>query len=89
MKMKKKSRNRFGAGNALWSSMIEPHCVHAEENRGFTPRVAEELSRVVGFAIKPQQVREWLARDPKTRVEPKAGVGMLLIQAIQNVRGGK
>lgn len=65
----------------MWNVQIEPYCEHGKCNRGYQSRVARTLTREYGVKVSPPQVQQWLAPDPKKRVEPKVGMAGLLLSA--------
>lgn len=46
--------------------------------------IAEELNRLTGNRHLRQQVREWIR--PVDRIEPKLGVGIAIMRAVQNLK---
>ena len=79
--MRKKRRVKNTVGTVLWNKRIEPYCKHAAAHRGFHPRLAEKLSAEYGVNVVAAQVQQWLAPDENVRVEPRAGVASILIEA--------
>ena len=79
MKRKKRARNDVGTGR--WNARVQPFCDLAERNHGFISAVARWIKADHGMAVKPQQVRQWLVADEAERIEPRAGMGEILIAA--------
>lgn len=74
--MKKQTPSEFGA--AKLKPLIE--YVHIYENRGTILELAKILSDKTGEKIYRQYVENWLHPDPEKRIEPKLGIGLLLIE---------
>ena len=52
---------------------------------GVADKLAKKLTERTGRAVQRQQVNEWLASDPDKRVEPKLGIGTMLIDAARDL----
>ena len=86
MAKRTKRRADNDAGTARWNRRIGFICTYAAKNRGFMTAVADRINAVHrGMAVKPQQVREWLVADAAERVEPRAGMAELLVEACEHV----
>lgn len=83
--MMKMKRLKNDAGTRAWNALVEEHCRLAAVRRGFFSAVAREMARR-GIKVVPQQVRPWLVLDREQRVEPRAGVAKVLLDACCAVR---
>lgn len=81
--MRKRARNDLGS--RIWNDQIRPYCALAARHRCFVAEVVKELKALGLNKITRQQVREWLVVNDKKRVEPKVGVGALLIEVVKKV----
>lgn len=51
--------------------------------------VTKQLTKLTGRRQYPSNVAQWLARDPENRMEPRFGVGLLLLRIQDDLRAGK
>lgn len=53
---------------------------HASKNRGTAKALRERMSQALGKPVHRQIVEGWLHADPDRRVEPKLGLGLILMR---------
>ena len=73
--VRKKITSERAAAKALKSLIAFAH-----NNRGTVIELAAALSLRTGTKIYRQYVEKWLHIDAAVRIEPKLGIGLLLIQ---------
>jgi len=91
MKTKTKKQKAVEVSEAKKRSdaALKPLVLFAQKNPGTITRIAEGLTRLTGQTQYRQNVGEWLHPDPARRVEPKLGIGLLLIDLGEKYRGKK
>lgn len=87
--MPTKTKKR-GLGVDLWNQEIEPFIAMARSRRGFLSRVVDRLNEQAAREKHPiefrwQHVSPYFADDRNRRVEPRAGLGMVLLTACDGV----
>jgi len=65
---------------AASAAALKPLIDFAQKNRGTIITLADILSRRTGQTIFRQSVEKWLHPDAKKRMEPKLGIGLLLLE---------
>lgn len=78
-----KTTSPEAASHAALLFLIE----HAQKNRGTIIELADVLSARTGQKIYRQYVEKWLHPDAAVRVEPKLGVGLMLIEEGRKLTG--
>lgn len=58
---------------------LRPLIKYRVKNPGFVQMMAVRMTRRTGALVLRQQVEAWLHPDVRKRVEPKLGVGLLLM----------
>ena len=80
--MNKQNGREPDAVTERWDRMIAPHLASVKK-RGFVAQVVRELERLApGRTWHRQQVDRWMSPDQEKRIQPLAGVGLLLIDAL-------
>lgn len=82
--IRKRKRARHDAGTDAWNRIIRPFCVFAAKdgNYGFMSAVARRIKDLSSMDVKPQQVRQWLMLKDDERIEPRAGMAAILVEAV-------
>jgi hypothetical protein len=64
-------------------AVLEPIVAFAKDNRGFVSELTRRLARscVTDRPISTMHVGAWLRADPEERVQPRLGMGLILIDA--------
>jgi len=73
--MKKRKLDTSNVASEVLDFLID----YAASTRGAEIELAARLSKRIGKPVFRQQVQGWLNPDPKKRIEPKLGVGLLMI----------
>lgn len=69
--------------------LLKPVRKYAATHRGAMSQIALKMSNKTGKPITRQQVEKWLCEDEQRRVEPGLGMGTLLIEIGDKLRGKK
>ena len=62
------------------ATALEPLIAFAEANRGTYAKISQVLTARIGETQHRQNVRSWLHTDPAKRVEPRFGIGLMLLE---------
>lgn len=54
--------------------------IHCNANPGAKSELALKMTEAVGYTIQRQVVEGWMHKDPEKRVEPKLGMGIVLLR---------
>lgn len=74
-----KTNNKVDVADATASKALSFLINHRVKNPSFVRAMATRLSKRTRTTVQRQQVEAWLHPDAKKRVQPKLGVGLLLI----------
>jgi hypothetical protein len=64
----------------LASEALEPLIRHAQKNPGTVTKLATRIMEETGTKQYRQNVGDWLHADPELRIEPRFGMGLLLLR---------
>jgi hypothetical protein len=64
--------------DALAADALAPLIAYAAQSRHGVSDITARMNRLGGTQFVRQQVQQWVKSDPKKRVEPRLGVGILL-----------
>jgi hypothetical protein len=64
----------------LASEALAPLIRHAQQNPGTVTKLATRLMEETGTKQYRQNVGDWLHADPELRIEPRFGMGLLLLR---------
>jgi len=64
----------------LASEALTPLIRHAQRNPGTVAKLATRLMELTGAKQYRQNVGDWLHADPELRIEPRFGMGLLLMR---------
>lgn len=73
-----KTKNKIDTSNVA-NAALQFLIDHAAKTRGAEIALAERMTKRTGQQVLRQQVQGWLNPDPEKRIEPKLGVGLMLI----------
>lgn len=59
---------------------LAPLIKYCNENPGAKSELALKMTEAVGYTIQRQVVEGWMHKDPEKRVEPKLGMGIVLMR---------
>lgn len=82
--MKSKRTNTTEIANEV----IGPAIDYAAKNRGTMGALAERLSARLGYKVHRQLVQGWLHPDPERRIEPKLGLGLVILAECRGMMEG-
>lgn len=71
-----------------WTEAIQPVIDHAQGNHGFTKQLIDRVNARTGENTNRRNFVSWLHKDPGKRIEPKAGMGMVLLTEARALIGG-
>lgn len=71
---------------ALTARALAPVFKLAATRKKVADELAAEISRMTGTHYVRQDVEPWLKEDPAKRVEPRFGMGLVLLRAFRRVR---
>jgi hypothetical protein len=79
---RKSQRRRLKIGLDRWNKFIDPYVVAARE-RGFIAELTRFLNKKpYNLGVMQQQVTQWMRNDPERRIQPGAGVALVLLDAL-------
>lgn len=61
---------------------------YAQKNRGTVSKLTERMSKAMGRECKRQMVEAWIHPDAERRVEPRLGIGLILIAESRGLING-
>ena len=65
-----------------WNKFIEPYVIASQE-RGFIAELTRFLNKKpYNLGVMQQQVTQWLRKDPERRIQPGAGVALVLLDVL-------
>lgn len=67
---------------------LQPLIEYAKENPGTITKLAARLSELTGATQYRQNIGEWLHPDPAKRIEPRFGMGLLLLDVYRTELNG-
>lgn len=67
------------------SDHLESIRAWVHSNHGKITELADEMDRRTSTKVSRQAVSKWLAADPGKRQEPKFGIGLILIEAAEEL----
>ena len=74
----------------LASEALEPLIRHAQQNPGTVTKLATRIMEETGTKQYRQNVGDWLHADPELRIEPRFGMGLLLLRLCEaELRNGE
>jgi hypothetical protein len=59
--------------------VLEPLIRYSEKHRGTYQKITQLLTDATGEVQHRQNVHQWLHPDPRERVEPRFGIGLMLL----------
>lgn len=85
--MKKKPQDTTAIASAALADLIDH--ANKEKNVGTKKALAEALSARLGYKVHRQLVEGWLHPDPEKRIEPKLGLGLVIMDEGEKIVTGK
>lgn len=85
--MKKKPQDTTAIANTALADLID--YANNEKNVGTKKALAESLSARLGYKVHRQLVEGWLNPDPEKRIEPKLGLGLVIMDEGEKIVTGK
>jgi hypothetical protein len=73
-------RSKANKGRRQSEQALAPLIKAYAADPAMADKLAEKLSDVTGLRFHRQEVGAWLNADPKKRVEPMMGAGLLLVK---------
>lgn len=65
---------------AASAAALKPLIDHAQKHRGTIIELADVMSNRTGQKIYRQSVEKWIHPEADKRIEPKLGIGLILIE---------
>jgi hypothetical protein len=85
--MSKHAKDTKQIANTALAPLIE--FANKEKNIGTKKALADALSKRLGYKVHRQLVEGWLNPDPKKRIEPKFGLGFVIMLEGEKITTGK